>query len=235
MKKKSFLLLIAYILVVFAVYLTSSTLTKYTQNFNSTGDFNLGSRLLVNYERGQLFRNGDLIVGKEIPVGGTGIDGTVAPIGRIETMNVGPSDELEYRFYVTNYDYKTVLNSSGKEVIVYDNDDNPVIADKNTILGQFHVSATAIISMPSHRTSYSLPCAVSYRRYVQNGENWEWTAWLDNPEDIDFDLPVYDSESIQYEFKVTVVLDKQEETFDHDDYVGSTLSILLFVDAADKE
>ncbi len=231
MKKKSLVLLIAYILVVFAVYLTSSTLTKYTSSYRPTGDFNLGQRLLVNYERGQLYRNGELIVGVEIKPGEKGIDGTVSEKGRIETMNVEPKDTLKYHFFVSNYDYKTIINSDGKEEIVYDNDNNPVIGDKNIVNGQFHASATAILSMPAHRTSYNLSCTLLYRRVFTDGTHGEW---LDNPSDIDFNLPVYDEEPILYEFQVYVILDDQIETTDHDDYVGSTLSILIFVDAADK-
>lgn len=234
MKKKSILLLIAYLCVVFAVYLTSSTLTKYVSTQSSTGNVNLGARLFINYERGQLYRNNQLIVGVEVEEGEIGADKQVAEKRRIETMNVAPSDRLVYHFYVSNYDILTELDENGNEVEVKV-DGNPVIADKNGVLGQFHVSATSFLSMPAHGSSYNLECTLTYRKVNADGTTDEW---LDFPSDKDVDLPVYDpsdpSSIVLYEFQVYVILDDQIVTTSNDDYVGATMSILIFVDAADK-
>lgn len=232
MKKKSILLLIAYLLVVFAVYLTSSTLTKYVSTQSPTGDYNLGSRLFVNYERGQLYRNNQLIVGVYVDEGELGADGQVADKKRIETMNVAPNDLLVYHFYVQNYDEKTEKDAAGNDVVVKDENGKAIITDSNSVLGQFHVSATSILSMPAHGASYNLSCTLSYRKVNNDGTFGEWT---DFPADKDVDLPVYEEgEPMLYEFQVYVLLDDQVETTSHDEYVGATLSILIFVDAADK-
>lgn len=233
MKKKSILLLIAYLCVVFAVYLTSSTLTKYVTTVKPTGDYNIGGRLLVNYERGQLYRNNQLIVGVEIDEGQEGADGVVATTRRIETMNVAPQDHLVYHFYVSNYDEKTIIDDNDNEVVQTDDDGNPIIADKNSVDGQFHASATAIVSLPRQQRSYQIPCVVLYREY--NFTTKKYGDWRDFPSDMDEDLPIYDSEKVLFEFQVYVVLDEQIETTSNDDYVGATMSILIFVDAADKE
>lgn len=235
MKKKSILLLIAYLCVVFAVYLTSSTLTKYVSTQSSTGNVNLGSRLFINYERGQLYRNNQLIVGVEIDEGDVGADNKVAETRRIETMNVAPSDLLVYHFYVSNYDELTEKDANDNDIPVLDGEGNPVIGDKNGVLGQFHVSATSILSMPAHGSSYNLECTLTYRKVNDDGT---FDEWLDFPSDKDVDLPVYDPEDpsskVLYEFQVYVILDDQVETTSNDDYVGATMSILIFVDAADK-
>ena len=231
MKKKTIVIIIAYLLVIAAVYLTSTTLTKYTKNFSSTGDFNIGDHLFVNYERGQLYRNNQLIVGVEIDEGEKGADGSTATKRRIETMNVAPSDLLVYHFYVSNYDIKTIKDAAGKDVEVKDELGNPIIADQNSVLGQFHVTSTAILSMPAHGSSYNLSCTLTYRKVNDDGTFGEW---LDFPVDTDVDLPIYDNQKVLYEFQVYVLLDDQVETTSHDDYVGATLSILIFVDAADK-
>lgn len=233
MKRKSILLLIAYLLVVFAVYLTSSTLTKYVSTTNSTGDYNLGSRLFVNYERGQLYRNNQLIVGVEIDEGEIGADKKVAEKKRIETMNVAPNDLLVYHFYVQNYDEKTEKDATGKDVLVKDDKGNTIITDSNGILGQFHVSATSVLSMPAHGATYNPGCTLTYRKVNLDGSYGEW---MDFPSDKDVDLPIYDGTNpMLYEFQVYVLIDDQVETTSHDEYVGATLSILIFVDAADKE
>lgn len=232
MKRKTILLFIAYILVVFAVYLTSSTLTKYVTNQSSTGEISLGARLFVNYERGQLYRNGNLIVGVEIDEGEIGADNKVADSKRIETMNVEPTDLLVYHFYVSNYDYLTEEDDQGNDVIVKDDAGNPIIGQENGILGQFHVSATAIFSIPARGSSETHECILTYRRVYPNNT---FDPWLDFPSDKDIDLPVYANEPVLYEFQVYVVLDEQIESTDHNEYVGSTLSIFIFVDAADKE
>lgn len=232
MKRKSILLLIAYLMVVFAVYLTSSTLTKYVTNFDSTGDFDLGARLFVNYERGQLYRNNQLIVGVELEPGDIGADGKVVEERRIETMNVAPSDLLTYHFYVTNFDYKTTLDENDNEVIEYDDDGNPILLDKNGVNGQFHVSSTAIVSMPAHGSSYNVDCILTYRSY--NFDTNSYSEWNDFPSDKDVDLPVYDTQKVLFEFQVYVILDDQIPTTSNEEYVGATMSILIFVDAADK-
>lgn len=230
-KKKLALILLAYILVIVSVYLASSTLTKYVSKFNSTGDYNIGAHLFINYERGQLYRNNQLIVGVEIDEGEKGADGVEATKRRIETMNVAPSDLLVYHFYVSNYDLKTAIDSTGNDVIIKDDEGNPIIADQNGVTGQFHVTSTAILSMPAHGSSYNLNCTLTYRKVNGDGSVGEWQ---DFPVDTDVDLPIYSSQEVLYEFQVYVLLDDQVETTSHDDYVGATLSILIFVDAADK-
>lgn len=230
-KRKGHLVLIVYILIVISVYLASSTLTKYVSVNGTTGDYNIGAHLYVNYERGELYRNNQLIVGVEIDEGEAGADGVPVSKRRIETMNVAPKDMLVYHFYVSNYDEKTVKDESGNDVVVKDEEGNPVIADQNGVEGQFHVTSTAILSMPSHGSSYNLKCTLTYRKVNGDGTFGEWQ---DFPSDTDVDLPIYASQKILYEFQVYVLLDDQIETTDHDDYVGATLSILIFVDAADQ-
>ena len=142
---------------------------------------------------------------------------------------------LVYHFYVANYDEKTEKDATGKDVVVKDDQGNPIIIDQNGIVGQFHVTATSILSMPAHGSSYNLNCMLTYRRVNPDGTFGEW---MDFPTDIDVDLPIYGKEEnthVLYEFQVYVLLDDQVETTSHDDYVGATLSILIFVDAADKE
>lgn len=229
--KRIALILMAYLLVIVSVYFASSTLTKYVSRNPSTGDYNIGAHLFVNYERGQLYRNGQLIVGVEIDEGENGADGIPAVNRRIETMNVAPRDLLVYHFYVSNYDEKTTKDATGKDVIVKDGDGNPIIADQNGVNGQFHVTSTAILSMPAHGSSYNLNCTLTYRKVNGDGTFGEWQ---DFPFDTDVDLPVFTSQEILYEFQVYVLLDDQVQTTSHDDYVGATLSILIFVDAADK-
>ncbi len=202
MKKKYYLLLM-YLVLVVMLFLTSSTLSKYVSTTNKESSFVVGNNLYFEYIRGDLYRNKQLIVGKEVEVEE---DGTM--IDRIETMNLAPKDTLVYHFYVTNYSSKT--------------------DESNNVDGLFFPQAGARLEMPVLGKVYDFECTISYRPVNEVGEasTVPFTLVTD-----DINLPIYNDEKMTYEFKVEVKADQVEATT-HDDYFGSTLTIYLFVDAA---
>ncbi len=211
---KRWMFLLVYVLLVSALYLASATLTKYSSGEKVDATFNIGGNLYFNYKRGDLYRNDNRIDGIAIekPVydeSGNQVDTEY----RIETMNVVPGDSLKYRFFVSNYNLST--------------------SEANNLDGSFYISAYAEFTMPAHHTNYKLSCTLAYREVTTNGEPKPFKIFTSDQQ---LDLPVYvenkaDSH-MDYEFEIFVILDEQIATTSADDYIDSTLSILLFIDAA---
>ncbi len=201
--KKKYVLLIMYVVLVVMLFLTSSTLSKYVSTTNKESSFVVGNNLYFEYIRGDLYRNKQLIVGKEVQYEE---DGRI--VDCIETMNLAPKDTLVYHFYVINYSLTT--------------------DEANNVDGLFFPQAGAILEMPVLGKTYEFDCTISYRPVGEVGEasTTPFTLVTD-----DIDLPIYSNEIMTYEFKVEVKADQVEATT-HDDYFGSKLTIYLFVDAA---
>lgn len=211
---KKWMFLLLYVLLVCALYLASATLTKYSSGKEVGGEFNIGGNLYFNYKRGDLFRNDNLIIGVEVEEPIKDEEGNeIDTIRRIETMNVAPGDSLKYHFYVSNYNLST--------------------DDKNGIDGSFYISAFAEFTMPAHQTNYKLNATLSYRAVSDDNQTQPFKSLTSDQK---LNLPVYvegDSTTyMNYEFEVSVILDEQIDMTSADDYIDSTLSILLFIDAA---
>lgn len=200
--KKKYLLIIYFIFVV-VLFLTSSTVSKYVSTENKESTFIVGNNLFFDYKRGSLYRNGQLIVGKEEVYVENG-----DVISRIETMNLAPSDSLVYHFYITNYGLST--------------------DEENTVDGLFYPQAGATLKMPMTMKEHDIPCTISYRAVtnVTTPSDDPFIMVTDN-----IDLPKLSDSPITYEFKIEVIADQVEATT-HADYFGATLTIYLFVDAA---
>lgn len=213
--RKRIILALFYVSLVALVYFTSSTLSKYVTSNNTSGDFTIGEKLYFDYTRGDLYRGDQLIVGVPIEENKFDADGNlISSKKRVETMNVAPGDTLKFHFFVSNI--------------------NEDMTEYNGIDGEFHVSATAILSMPVYQADYQLDCTITYREVPEDGVLGTFT---DLAGDKNMDLLKYDGTSatkMKYEFQVYVVLDDQIQATSNDDYVGATLSIYLFVDAANK-
>lgn len=212
--KKRLIFLVFYVALVGLVYFTSSTLSKYVSTNKTEGDFTIGEKLYFDYTRGDLFRGDQLIIG--VPIEEKIIeDGVEVGVRkRIETMNVAPGDELRYTFTVSNT--------------------NETKTEYNSVDAEYHVSATAILSMPVRQSSYSLKCTIRY--VIVNSDGTKGTL-TDLPADMNLDLPKYlgtPATESKYVYEVQVILDDQVEATSKDDYIGATLSIYLFVDAANK-
>ena len=212
--KKRLIFLVFYVALVGLVYFTSSTLSKYVSTNKTEGDFTIGEKLYFDYTRGDLFRGDQLIIG--VPIEEKIIeDGVEVGVRkRIETMNVAPGDELRYTFTVSNT--------------------NETKSEYNSVDAEYHVSATAILSMPVRQSSYSLKCTI---RYVMVNSDGTKGTLTDLPADMNLDLPKYlgtPATESKYVYEVQVILDDQVEATSKDDYIGATLSIYLFVDAANK-
>ena len=201
MKRKY--LLILYLVFVYVVLITSSTLAKYIHTSTTKTSFTIGDKLYFNYERSDLFRNNQLIVGYETEYD----DGIIHK--RIETMNVMPGDDLSYHFYVSNYNSKTL--------------------DYNGLVGEFLPITTAMISLPVKGQTYDVNCTISFRQVPTDGSvATTQFSLLTNK----IALPPYEQEKVKYEFKINCILDDQLSNTTSDDYFGATLSIYLFINAA---
>jgi len=217
--KKIILLGAFYLLFLGVLFLSSNTLTRFFTNKEAEGSFDIGKKLYFEYERGELYRNKQLIVGVEIEEPKLDENGNVISIlRRIETMNVIPGDTLEYHFYIRNYNITT--------------------EEANGIDGVFNAFGTSLLAMPVKGDTYDLACTMSYREI--NKDNKPVTeAFTSFSSDKDEDLPIYDksAESPVYkcfEFVVEVKLDDQITSTSKDDYFGATLSIYLSIVAANK-
>lgn len=211
--KKKYLILILYVAFILVMYLASSTLARYTSRTDIKGTFNIGQKLYFKYERGELFRNNNLIIGAFIEEEIKDETGEVIGVEkRVETMNVNPGDNLTYHFYISNYDEDTL--------------------EKNGIDGSFYISAVTEFAMPVTSTNYKLKCNLAYRQIPETGEPGPFKNF---ESDREMDLPIYSetdpTKRIKYEFQVYVILDDQIKTTSADDYIGATLSIILFIDA----
>lgn len=214
-RKLRILFLIVYLLIVGVVYLTSLTLSKYVTSNVFESDFTIGEKLYFDYTRGDLFRGDQLIIG--VPIEEEIYDSNGVLVNtkrRIETMNVAPGDIIKYHFFVSNVD--------------------ETVSEVNSVYGEFFVSSSAILSLPFLGNESSVACTVTYRPIY---EGVEPGAFTDLAKDKKLDLPKYDGTDgsiVKYEFQIYVVLDDQIKATSDDDYVGATLTIYLFVDAANK-
>ena len=213
--QKKIFLFVLYVILVLVVYLTSSTLARYVTTDRVDSDFTIGDVLYFDYTRGSLFRGDDLIIGVPNDEEVKDAEGNViSVINRIETKNFTPGDKLRYFFYVAN------VNEDGTEY--------------NSLDGLLHITATAVLSMPYYQADYRFNCTVTYREIPNSGEAG---AFTDLTSDRNLDLPVYEQNNPKpkkYEFEVFVLLDDQVQDTSDDDYVDATLSIYLYIDAANK-
>lgn len=215
---KKRIITLLYLLFVAALYLVSSTITKYTTGHEGSGSFNIGQKLYFNYERGELYRNNNLIIGNPVEEEKYDEEGNIVDIvKRIETMNVTPGDNLTFHFYVSNFNLET----------------NEV----NGLDGIFYVSSYAEFTMPAIQSSAILKCTLAYRE-IPIEEGVEPGPFRTFTSDNKISLPVYNKDDptsiIKYEFKVYVILDDQISTTSADDYIDATLSISLFIDASEN-
>lgn len=209
--KNKYLFLLIYCAIAAALYFTSATLAKYITTTNNTQTFNVGSKLYFDYERGNLFRGDQLIIGEDKSY----YDDDQVLHQRLETKNVIPGDKLTFHFTVSNF--------------------NPVTNEVNGIEGQFYPQAGGILEMPTKGTTYDIRCNIFYREVPADGSPAS-SAFTDVTKDTVFELPVYDesdpSTHIKYEFQIQVILDGQASNTTSEDYFGATLVIYLFIDAA---
>ncbi len=215
--KKLLLMLMFYVLFITALYFSSKTLTRYFSHNDINGSFDIGKKLYFQYERGDLFRNNQLIVGTPIEEKNYDDEGNLISINRrIETMNVIPGDKLVYHFYFSNYNLETL--------------------EANGVDGVFHAYGTSLLSIPVQGQTYDLNCEIKYRKVDQDGT--ALSSYKSFTSDLDENLPIYDKNNsdsyIRYEFQIAVTLDDQIESTDKDDYFGATLSIYLSIVAANK-
>lgn len=204
--KKRMLVLIVYLAFAGAILLTSSTLAKYFTTVDNNPTFVIGSNLYFDYDRGDLFRNNQLIVGVETEYVDNGLT-----YQRIETMNVAPGDNLTYHFFVSNFNEET--------------------GESNGIDGDFFPQAGATLALPILGNSVDIKCTITYREIPLDGSAPSATFTLVTD---DFYLPKVESDAdkVKYEFKVEVILDGQIQQTTSEDYFGASLTIYLFVDAA---
>lgn len=223
MKNKKLIIMLAfYVLFMSALFLSSNVLTRYFTNSEINGNFDIGKKLYFEYERGNLFRNDQLIVGVEIEEPKYDENGNVISYARrVETKNVIPGDALVYHFYLSNY--------------------NPDTDEANSIDGVFHTYGTAQLSMPATGMIFDLKCEILYRRVDElgNAVAGEEGNFKSFTADSDENLPIYDKTNAsttysRYEFTITVQLDDQIDSTDSKDYFGAVLSIYLSVIAANK-
>lgn len=216
--KRVIIMMIFYALFMSVLFLSSNVLTRYFTNSEINGNFDIGKKLYFEYERSQLFRNDQLIVGVEVEDPKYDDDQNIISYARrIETKNVIPGDILVYHFYISNYNKDT--------------------NEANSIDGVFHAFSTAQLSMPTSGMTFDLNCEVSYRKVNELGEgegNWQSLTV-----DSDLDLPIYDKTNenltyLRYEFKISVKLADQIDSTHSNDYFGAVLSIYLSVIAANK-
>lgn len=215
--KKLLLMLIFYTLFIITLYFSSKTLTRYYTENNISGSFDIGKKLYFQYERGDLYRNNQLIVGTPIEEKKYDEEGNIISISRrIETMNVIPGDKLVYHFYFSNYNQDSF--------------------EANSVDGVFHAYGTSLLSIPVKGQTYALNCEIKYRRVDENGT--ALSSFKSFTSDLDENLPVYDKTNpnsyVRYEFQIAVTLDDQIESTDKDDYFGATLSIYLSIVAANR-
>lgn len=213
--KRLILLLITYVLFIVVAILSSTTLTKYFTNTEVNGNFDIGKNLYFQYERGELYRNNQLIVGVDVEEPEYDNNNQVIDVNRrIETMNVIPGDTLVYHFYISNYNLET--------------------KEANGMDGIFKAYGSAILAMPVKKATYDLNCEIVYREVDK--DNKELTAFKKFTTDLNGELPEYNESNYKkYEFQISVTLNDQIEETDTDDYFGATLSIYLTIVSANKE
>lgn len=208
--KNKILLFSSYMLLILMVVVTSSTLAKYTTTNSSEIDFPIGSKLYFNYQRSELYRNNQVISFTTSEY----TDEKGDTKRRIETMNVAPQDVLAYYYYVSNFNDETL--------------------EYNSINGQFTTVANARLAMPSKGTIFDVDCTITYRKVPVDGSlaSSTFSSLKGNLNLLNCDGDSKKKE--KYEFKVTVIIDDQIENTTYDDYIGSTLTIYLYVNATSK-
>lgn len=204
--KKKLVIYAIYILFILNIFFISATFAKYVTSKNPEMGFQIGSTLYFSYQRHELYRNDQLIVGVETEYVE---DGEVCK--RIETMNVIPGDNLIYHFYVSNF--------------------NELTGEKNVVDGLFYPNAKTSLSLPMNGKIYDVDCLIQYRQIAVD-ENPVDNVWKNLVEGGYINLPPFDEQKVKYEFKITVVIDDQIENTTSDDYFDATLSINLFINAA---
>lgn len=210
--KKRFIIFAIYLLFVLCMFFTGSALAKYISTSSTEIGFQIGSTLYFNYERHELYRNDQLIVGVEIEYEENG-----EKYRRIETMNVVPGDSLTYHFYVSNFNTKT--------------------GEMNAIDGLFFPNAKATLALPMKGSIYDVDCSIQYREITltedADGNITESVGnWTNLVTGGYIDLPEGNKEKVKYEFRISVIIDDQVEDTTSDDYFDATLSIKLFINAA---
>ena len=211
--KKRHVVITVYLIFAIVTFLTTSVFARYVYTHSPEVDFNIGSTLFFDYQRHELFRNDQLIVGVETEY----VEGG-QKYKRIETMNVAPGDSLIYHFYVSNFDDTT--------------------GEKNAVDGLFYPNAKSTLSLPVKGKVYDVDCSMQYRQVPYGPEDTttpENNVWKNLVVGGYIDLPVAKDQKIKYEFKVSVLIDDQVEDTTSDDYFDAVLTIKLFINAASDE
>lgn len=207
--KVKYLLLILYVLVLTSLIFVISTLSKYTSTTGPEVSFTIGDQLYFKYKRGNLLRNGKIIVGVET----TYKDGE-EDVPCITTMNVIPGDEIVYEFTISNYDEE--------------NDNN-----RNNVSGKFFSVANGLLSLPVKQSVYDVECVIKYRDISNENESNEYTILSSDKK---LELPKYEDNGTKnikkYQFQVSVHLGDQISGTDNSDYFGATLQLNLYFNAA---
>lgn len=207
--KVKYLLLILYVLVLTSLIFVISTLSKYTSTTGPEVSFTIGDQLYFKYKRGNLLRNGKIIVGVET----TYKDGE-EDVPCITTMNVIPGDEIVYEFTISNYDEE--------------NDNN-----RNNVSGEFFSVANGLLSLPVKQSVYDVECVIKYRDISNENESNEYTILSSDKK---LELPKYEDNGKKtikkYQFQVSVHLGDQISGTDNSDYFGATLQLNLYFNAA---
>lgn len=211
--KRRYIYFTVYLLFIVSVIFTSAILARYVYTGSTEIDFNVGSTLYFDYERYQLFRNDQLIVGVESEYEENG-----QTYQRIETMNVVPGDSLIYHFYVTNF--------------------NDITSEYNLVDGLFFPNAKTTLSLPMKGKIYDIDCTIQYRQVPYGPDDTSTPVndvWKNLVTDGYIDLPISNTQKVKYEFKVSVLIDDQVEDTTSDDYFDATLIIKLFINAASDD
>lgn len=208
--KKRFIYFAIYMIFATFVFLSAVTLARYVYTGSTEIGFQVGSTLFFDYQRHELYRNDQLIVGVE-----TEYEEDGQKYQRIETMNVVPGDNLIYHFYVSNFDSTT--------------------GEVNVIDGLFFPNAKTSLSLPMKGRVYDVDCTIQYRVVPYGPEDTTTPkddVWKNLVSGGYIDLPSVDTKKVKYEFKVSVLIDDQVENTTSDDYFDAVLTIKLFINAA---
>lgn len=208
--KKRFIYFAVYMIFASFMLLAAVTLARYVHTGTTEVGFRVGTTLFFDYQRHELYRNEQLIVGVE-----TEYEEDGQKFQRIETMNVVPGDSLVYHFYVSNFD--------------------DVTGEKNAINGLFYPNAKTTLSLPMKGKVYDVDCTIQYRQVPYGTDDTttpENGVWNNLVADGYIDLPAVTDKKVKYEFKVSVLIDDQAENTTSEDYFDAVLTIKLFINAA---
>ena len=208
--KKRFIYFAVYMIFASFMLLAAVTLARYVHTGTTEIGFQVGTTLFFDYQRHELYRNDQLIVGVE-----TEYEEDGQTFQRIETMNVVPGDSLVYHFYVSNFD--------------------DVTGEMNAINGLFYPNAKTTLSLPMKGKVYDVDCTIQYRQVPYGTDDTttpENGVWNNLVADGYIDLPAVTDKKVKYEFKVSVLIDDQVENTTSEDYFDAVLTIKLFINAA---